>query len=257
MGLWLMIIDDILTDLEMLVGNRYETIVIYSAMWPLIRLANMPGPELATDLCSSIMEKFSGRTLLMPTFTSGFDKQGICDLDSLPSQTSALSETFRRYLGVRRTRSAFFSFAVHGPKAKELVSLKPKEAWGEGSLYEWLYNNHAAIVTLGLHPTHCSYTHYAEWLKHQDIPYRFDKIFSGTLIHERVAFSHTESLFVRQRTPEPINDFTGLLPAYLAGGMKVCQSHGYPLSCMDARSKIDTVVAALNNNPLDLISNHL
>lgn len=250
-----MILNDILSDLERLVGDRRETLVFYSALWPLLRLANMPGPELTSDFCARIQDRFPGRTLLMPTFTSGFDTHGICDLDSLPSRTGALSEFFRGCQGVRRTRSAFFSFAVHGPNATELISLNPKEAWGEGSLYEWLHIHDAAILTLGLHPTHCSYTHYAEWLKRQHIPYRFNKTFSGTLIHEQVALAHTETLFVRQHNPEPVNDFTWLLPAYLAGGMQVSQPHGYPLSCISAQAKIDTVITGLNENPLALISN--
>lgn len=250
-----MIIEDILSDLEKLVGDRQETLVIYSAIWPLLRLANMPGHELATDLCARIMDKFAGRTLLMPTFTSGFNAQGICDLDSLPSQTGVLSETFRECSGVQRTRSAFFSFAVFGPNATALASLNPKEAWGAGSLYEWLYIHDAAILTLGLHPTHCSYTHYAEWLERQHITYRFNKSFSGTILHEQVAITHTETLFVRQHAPTPVNDFTWLLPAYLAAGMQVSQPHGYPLSCISAQAKINTVITFLNKDPLALISN--
>lgn len=250
-----MILDDILSDLEKQVGDQHDTLVIYSALWPLLRLANMPGPELTSDLCARILDKFSGRTLLMPTFTSGFDTQGICDLDSLPSQTGALSEFFRGYPGVRRTRSAFFSFASYGTDTSELVTLDPKEAWGEGSLYEWLHVHNAAILTLGLHPTHCSYTHYAEWQTRQRIPYRFNKTFSGTLIHEQVAFAHSETLFVRQHNPNPINDFTWLLPDYLDAGMQISKPHGFVISCMSAQAKMNTVIAALNKNPLALISN--
>jgi aminoglycoside N3'-acetyltransferase len=201
------------------------------------------------------MNKFSGRTLLMPTFTSGFNAKGFCDLDVFPSQTGALSETFRSHYGVKRTRSAFFSFAVHGPKASELTSLNPQEAWGAGSLYEWLYNYDVAIVTMGLHPTHCSHTHYAEWINRQHIPYRFNKTFSGMITHEGATIAHTETLFVRQKDPEPINDFTWLLPTYLAAGMQVSNSHGYQISCMRTKTKIDTILALLNKDSLALISN--
>jgi len=250
-----MIVDDIVAELEKLVGDQQENIVIYSALWPLLRMVNMPGQKLAADLCGCIMKKFAGRTLLMPTFTSGFDKEGVCDLDLLPSQTGALSENFRVCRGVQRTRSAFFSFAVYGPDAAKLISLKPKDAWGSGSLYEWLYNHDAAILTLGLHPTHCSYTHYGEWLKRDKIPYRFNKIFSGTLICDQVSMFATETLFVRQRDPEPINDFTHLLPEYLASGMQLSKPHEYPVSCISAKAKIDVVSTAISKNKLALISN--
>lgn len=250
-----MILNDIVSDLEKLVGDRYETVVVYSALWPLLRLANLPGPMLSSELCARIQDKCSGRTLLMPAFTPGFDTQGICDLDSLPSQTGVLSESFRRSHGVRRTRSAFFSFAVSGPNATTLVSLDPKEVWGIGSLYEWLHTHDAAILTMGLHPTHCSFTHYAEWLTRQHIPYRFNKTFSGTLLHEQGTKAHSETLFVRYRDPEPINDFTWLLPAYLNGGMQVRQPHGFAISCMSARDKMNVVMTALSQDPLALIRN--
>ena len=250
-----MIIEDILIELEKMVGDQQKNIVIYSALWPLLRLSNIPAQELVAELCDRMMTRFSGRNLLMPTFTSGFNKEGVCDLDLLPSQTGALSEHFRGCRGVQRTRSAFFSFAVHGPDAKTLISLKPEEAWGSGSLYEWLYNHDAAIVTLGLHPTHCSYTHYGEWLNREQIPYRFNKKFSGTLICQQVSKLETETLFVRQRDPEPINDFTHLLPTYLTSGMLVSKPHQYPVSCINAKAKIGVVSSAMNKNPLALISN--
>lgn len=250
-----MIIEDILNELEKIVDDQQENIVIYSALWPLLRLSNIPAQELVTELCVRLMTRFSGRTLLMPTFTSGFNKEGICDLDILPSQTGAISEYFRGCCGVQRTRSAFFSFAVHGPNATTLISLKPEEAWGSGSVYEWLHHHDAAIVTLGLHPTHCSYTHYGEWLNREQISYRFNKKFSGTLICKQVSKLETETLFVRQRDPEPINDFTHLLPAYLAGGMQVSKPHQYPISCINAKAKMDVVSSAINKNSLALISN--
>lgn len=250
-----MIIDDIVVELEKIVGNRQENIVIYSAVWPLFRLANMPAQELVSDLCTKVRSRFSECTILMPTFTSGFNKDGVCDLDITPSQTGALSEYFRGCPGVQRTYSAFFSFAVYGPNAETLISLRPDEAWGSGSLYEWLYNQDASIVTLGLHPTHCSHMHYGEWLNRKKIPYRFNKTFSGTLIYDEVSRQHTETLFVRKRDPEPVNDFTRLLPGFLASGMQLAKIHEFPISCIGAKAKIDVVSSALSKNPLALISN--
>ena len=108
---------------------------------------------------------------------------------------------------------------------------------------------------MGLHPTHCSYTHYAEWLHRQHIPYRFNKTFSGTLLHEQASLAYSETLYVRQHSPEPINDFTWLLPIYLEAGMQVSRPHGFVLSCMSACAKMSAVITALNENPLALIHN--
>lgn len=250
-----MIIEDVVDELEKIVGNNQENIVIYSALWPLLRLANVPAQQLVPELCKKVMSRFSGRTILMPTFTSGFDKDGVCNLDIATSQTGALSEYFRCCPSVQRTYSAFFSFAVYGPNAEKVISLRPVEAWGSGSLYEWIYNQDAAIVTLGLHPTHCSYTHYGEWLNRKKISYRFNKTFSGTLIYDEITRQHTETLFVRKRDTEPVNDFTHLLPAYIARGMRVVNPHKFPISCISAKAKIDVVNSVLSKNSLALISN--
>ena len=108
---------------------------------------------------------------------------------------------------------------------------------------------------MGLHPTHCSYTHYGEWLNREQIPYRFNKTFSGTLICRQVSTLETETLFVRQRDPDPINDFTYLLPQYITSGMLISKPHQYPISCINAQSKIRVVSAEIHQNPLALISN--
>lgn len=249
-----MIIENIVEAVARLVGDKKKSIVIYSAIWPLLRLINTSSKNVVTDLCSLILSRFSGRTILMPTFTSGFDQFGLCNIDIAPSQTGALSECFRCLPDVRRTHSAYFSFAVHGPSTETLVALRPNEAWGCGSLYEWLYNQDAAIVTLGLHPTHCSYTHYGEWLNRRVITYRHNKTFSGTLINRGVPSPHTETLFVRNLDPEPINDFTHLLTKFIANGMRVGKPNCYPISCIGAKSKIDVVSSALRENPLALIT---
>jgi aminoglycoside N3'-acetyltransferase len=73
--------------------------------------------------------------------------------------TGVISESFRQRPDARRSRSAFFSFAMTGPDRDDLVALMPREAWGEGSLYHWMLAADTQIVTIGIHPTHCSFSH--------------------------------------------------------------------------------------------------
>jgi aminoglycoside N3'-acetyltransferase len=237
-----------------IIGDKDQPIVVYSALWPLERAYKTAAGDLCRLLSELLLELAGERNLLFPTFTSGFTG-GVCDLDREPSQTGALSEHFRLLPDVRRTVCAFFSFAVHGKDSAELAALRPREAWGEGSLYEWLYQQNARIITLGVHPTHCSFTHYAEWLMRSKIHYRHAKAFSGTIRHEGNTFPLEETLLVRQESPEPINDFTWLLEAYHKHGMMHIAAEGVSFSGIDARTKIDLVTAIVDQDPLALLKN--
>jgi aminoglycoside N3'-acetyltransferase len=250
-----MIIESILTDLERVIGDRRENIVFYTAIWPLLRISGKSPQILIRELCANFIERFPGSTLLMPTFTPGLDNNGICNLDKSPSCSGVLSEYFRNYPGVQRTRSAFFSFAVHGPNSEKIMSLRPQEAWGHGSLYEWIFEQDASIVTLGLHPTHSSYGHYGEWLNKKHITYRQDKTFAGTLISNNEELAYSETLFIRRRKPEPVNNFTGLLQGYIEAGMRISSPSGFTISCISSRKKIEVVNNAINQDPLALIAN--
>ncbi len=245
-----------MTDLEALfvpalrdlLGEDDRPIVVYSAVWPIARATGLGGQEVCQGLLAALRRAAGARTLLMPAFTKGF-VDGICDLDREPSRTGALTEYFRRQEGTRRTVSAFFSFSVAGPEAGTAVALRPKEAWGEGSLYAWFYARDAHIVTIGLHPTHCSYTHYAEWLARDVITYRYAKSFRGEVVHEGRRFAHEETLFVRDLDRDVNNDFTGLLPLYREHGLRQAAPAGVGISAMSARRKIDAIVPLLIKNP--------
>ena len=167
---------------EMLKDDE-RPVAVFSALWPLIRATRLPGPEVCDALFDIISTLTCNRTLLMPAFPPVLTN-GICNLDTAPSTTGELSEKLRTQPDSRRTVCAFFSFAIRGPHADEIVSLAPLEAWGKGSLYHWMYDQNIHIVTIGVHPTHCSFSHFAEWLAREKIPYRYPKKFSIEFIHE-------------------------------------------------------------------------
>ncbi len=237
-----------------LVAGDDRPVAVFSALWPLARATRRPVETLCDEVCRVLLDLGESRTLLMPAFAGGFN-DGVCNLDEAPSQTGALTEHFRLRPGVRRSVCAFFSFAVTGPDAEEVVSLRPAQAWGTGSLYEWMYDRDVHIVTVGLHPTHCSYTHYAEWLARERIPYRYEKTFSGEVVHEGRRFPLEQTLLVRNLDPPAHNDFTWLLDTYLENGMRTSVIDGVTLSDIGARAKIDAILQCLERDPLALLEN--
>ena len=232
-----------------------RSLTVFSASWPLARALRLPPDRIARTLCDALVETFSTSTILMPTFTHGFDARGLCDLDRLPSTTGVISETFRLRADARRTRSAFFSFAIVGPEQGNLVALTPREAWGEGSLYHWMLAANTRIVTIGVHPTHCSFSHLAEWLHRDQVRYRFNKTFRGRLCHEQREYDWEETLFVRQLDPSPVNDFTWLLPHFLDAGMRLDTIAGVTLSSIDAANKMVVLNRMMAKDPYAMIKN--
>ena len=238
-----------------MIGDGPRPVVVYAALWPLAHALKLP-PHQLTDMVLDMLDEVvgSGRTLAMPTFTAGY-QDGLCDLDAAPSTTGVLSEAFRRRPGVRRTVSAFFPFAVRGGDADTLVGLRPVDAWGDGSAYDWMERRDAVFLMLGCHPTHCSYLHRMEWLLADRIPYRFPKAIAGRVRHEGRAFDLTETLFVRSRSPDAINDFTVLEAPLQAGGMRTERLNGMAVSAMGAQAMRAVTERHLSADPLLVLKN--
>jgi hypothetical protein len=230
-------------------------IAVYAASWSLARAFRQPPDRIAAEICDAIVRTFPSSTILMPTFTRGFDANGLCDLDAEHSTSGIISETFRRRPEARRSRSAFFSFGVIGPERDDVVALAPREAWGDGSLYHWLLQADARIVTIGIHPTHCSFSHLVEWRHRERISYRFNKLFRGRLRIEGQETPWEEILFVRRRDPLAINDFTWLLPHFLEAGMRQDTIDGVTVSSIGAKAKMVVMDRMMVLDPLSMLKN--
>lgn len=245
--------------IKSIIQNIFESgdkaYVIYSAMWPLSLATHLPTEQISNLLLQELVYQLKpNQTLLMPTFTHGF-VDGCCNLDTEKSTTGILSESFRNLKETKRTCSAFFSFGVLGADADSLIKLRPEHAWGEGSLYEWMHYNDAQIVTFGTHPTHCSFTHRAEWLSKDIVSYRMEKSFSGKIIKDDVQSDLTETLYVRQYNPTPKNDWTWLETEFMQSGMKVYSCNGVKVTSMSAKKKMEIILPHIKKNPLCLLKN--
>lgn len=235
-------------------AKNSSSVVIYSSAFPIARSLSKTLNAVADEFTDELLRSLNDKIILMPTFTSGYDPNNFLSLDNVKSNTGVISENFRRKAGVR-TLSAFFSFAASGPGAEKLLDLRPKEAWGSGSLYEWIYNQNALIITVGLHPTHCSFTHYAENLVEEKVFYRRKKLFKGIVESRNEFINLEETLFIRDTSPAAKNDFTWLAETYRNSGQILETIDGVLISGINAKSKIDAVLPILEANPTALISN--
>lgn len=242
--------------IDALVPPSDAPVVVHAALWPLAVAARSDPSAVADAFIDALDERVvgRGRTLLMPTETAGY-VDGRCDLDREPSITGALSERFRGRPGVRRTRSAFFSFAVAGPQAAELCALRPADALGCGSTYAWLQSRDARFVLLGCTSTTISYLHRGEWLARATLPYRTCKTVTGTIRVEGHDEPLTETLHVRSREPEARNDFTVLHPHFERAGLMRTSFFGVTLYAIDAQRALAVLLERLRDDPLFVLAN--
>lgn len=240
---------------ELLADNPRGPVVVYSALWPFFRALDLPKTELPQTLLQIVLDAAGReRSVLMPAFTAGY-KGGVCDLDQEPVSTGILSDLFRRSPGCGRNLSAFFSFGIVGPQAEEFGRLRPEYAWGDGSSYDWMENNNASFLMLGVDPTHCSYLHRMEWLAKDALPYRFVKEFSGTVVLQGKKHAVTEKLFVRNLNPEAVNDFTVIGDALRKGGLKSAALNGITVAHMAARDMKAAFLPLILRDPLIVVKN--
>jgi aminoglycoside N3'-acetyltransferase len=241
-------------QLENLVGNDDAPLVIYSSLWPIIRVMGRHDTTVVEEILQIIIKIAAGRDLLMPSFADGYC-EGVCNLDEATSSTGVLAEHFRRREDTVRTLSAYFSFNVLGAAQDELRGLMPLDAWGEGSVYSWMEKRNVRFIMLGTHPTHCSYLHRLEWLIRHQLPYRYRKRFAGTLIRQGERIQCEETLYVRRLNPPVENDFTVLLPLLRKVGMLERTLNGISLAAYNACVVRDAILPLLQNDSLLFVSN--
>jgi aminoglycoside N3'-acetyltransferase len=227
-------------------------VVAYSAVWSLAAAWKEDRRQLVGAIYEELLEAVGpGRTLIMPTYTGGF-KDGVIDLDSSPGLTGVLNEAVRKTPGSKRTASAFFSFTARGPQAEELAALRPRDAWGEGSLFEWIEQQNAHILLLGVPLPMCSFLHRVEW--NACVPYRYGKNFAGTMIRDGKREPLEERLFVRSLDPLVENIWPGA-EAVLGERLRRRTLGRGEVSVIGAKPLVDTLLTVLRRDPFAFVKN--
>ncbi|MDD4975383.1 MAG: AAC(3) family N-acetyltransferase [Bacteriovorax sp.] len=247
-------LNEVAIAVEALIGHDNRPVVAFSSAWPFLNELEQKNAAGVEQLLDVILEVVGKRNFLMPTFTKGFT-DGISNLDTESSTTGVISECFRKRPGVRRSLSAFFSFAIIGPASEDVFNLRSEHAWGKNSVYEWMENNDACFLMLGTHPTHCSYLHRLELLAKERINYRFDKTFSGKIIREGSSFDIQETLYVRKLDPPVVNDFTVLLPHLYEAGMQKITINGVSLASYHTKDLLKTILPIMLEDPFFTVKN--
>jgi aminopeptidase-like protein/aminoglycoside N3'-acetyltransferase len=118
-------------------------------------------------------------TLVVPAFSYSFCNGEAFDLENSPSQAGAFSEFVRRDKRAMRSADPIFSVCAIGPKAKELTANLNKECFGKDSVWDRLMRLDAVVLNIGIE-VGSTFIHYVE--RRLNVPYRYNKLFSGDII---------------------------------------------------------------------------
>lgn len=118
-------------------------------------------------------------TIVMPTFSYSFEKDGIFDVENTKSTVGTLTEFFRKQKNVGRTSHPNHSIAVWGRMEKEFLDAD-NDTFGTNSVFARLHNIKGKIVFLGASFQSCTFIHYIEQMHH--VPYRIFVKMKGKVI---------------------------------------------------------------------------
>lgn len=174
-------------------------IYITSNLAPLVYKETAAGGKFDTAVfIKSIKDAFNkDNTVIIPTFNFDFCKGATFDYKKSPSQVGILGDYALKDTDFKRTKHPIYSFAIYGKDQEILTSLDYKDAFGDESVFSYMYHGNAFQIGIGIN----TYTanHFVEEHFFSDtINYRFVKNFSAGYIDENGNQSHREySMFVR------------------------------------------------------------
>ncbi len=137
---------------------------------------------------------------LTPTFTYSFCRNEIYDPDVSPSTVGAFGEWLRKEPGIVRSLDPLFSHCGAGPDLVRLFANLPNTSFGADSLYERLSRAKAKVCNIGLSLDWVTARYHADWKA--QIPYRYEKLFSGQIRQGETLTPASWLYFVRVNIPE-------------------------------------------------------
>lgn len=172
---------DILLSLHEIQADDAETLFIHTDV-----MFGKPAPQLKRkeylDNLYNVLLEMGVKTLIFPAFSYSFCNNEDYDVRNSRTSMGALIEYIRKQRGVYRTLDPLLSFLVVGEE-KELFAYNiGHNALGRGSGFDLLHKmDNIKFLFFGADfSEYFTYIHHIE--KILEVPYRYDQLFSGTII---------------------------------------------------------------------------
>ena len=143
------------------------------------------------------------------------------------------------------------SILALGPDANYLEQLRPQDAWGDNSIYEWMEKTDAHLVSIGEPWDACSLKHRSEWLS--KVSYRYLKEFEGEMIRNGKREPLKERLFVRSLDPLVQNNWSKVSELFKTVGMRSIPLGAAQLAHMNSKALIKVMLERLHEDPFAFV----
>ena len=193
-------------------------------------------------------------TLVVPTYTFSFCRLERFDPAATPtaggpwSPAADLLEAVRALPGAIRSLDPIHSAAAVGPAAARLLHDLPPTCFGPGSLQHRLRREGARLCALGLDLGEATMVHHAEAMA--EVPFRYRKLFTGTVVHNGIARRSGWVYEVRVQAPNFELEPSAVIEDALAAGVIRQTAVGCGVvQAAGAQAFYDHVFQALERNP--------
>lgn len=205
------------------------------------------------DFNKHILDYFHEGTVIVPTYTYSATKGEIYDPKITPSAIGEFSEKFRLMKGGIRSLHPIFSVSCFGKNAKYFSNSTITDSFGEGTLFEKLYNNNVKILGLGCPlDRFLTFIHYVE--QAAKVNYRYFKNFEFCIQDEFIQKKGHIKYFVRDLELESELDLTPFENIACEQKRMVRQSFGRFYSrLISAKDCYDLALSLLRDDPYSLI----
>lgn len=231
---------DYVDALKKIVMEPCEILFIHTSMNFGIPNRFLKRRELMEAMYAGIKE-LGIKTLIFPTFTFSFCNNEDYDVMNSKCKMGMLNEYVRKLPEAKRSMDPLLSVCVIGENMKLAVAPK-RFSIGKDSIFDKLHHSsNVQFLFLGMPFGDCfTYMHYVEQCC--DVPYRYNRIFSGNVINEEGEKKTVEyELYVRYKGVVPIVP-GDLEQDFLENGiMKKCILGDGIVSCISEKEAFDNI----------------
>lgn len=135
-------------------------------------------------------------TLVMPAFTSTFTDGKLFDRFETPTEMGVLADYFLKQPNAEVSPHPYHRFIASGPQAKTITRWHGPASLGTDTPFERLLDCGAKAMMISVDWDTFTFFHHFERLA--NVPYRYTKTFSGSVLSRGIPQVETWELYVRQ-----------------------------------------------------------
>ncbi|MCK9612635.1 MAG: AAC(3) family N-acetyltransferase [Bacteroidales bacterium] len=194
-----------------------------------------------------LKEKVCTGTLLIPAFTDKPETDKVFDIRKAKPLTGALSESVFKRNDFKRTSDPFHSFFVWGKHQEDIIKIRNKSTFGEGSVFAFLHSNNAKMLMIDVDMQHSfTFAHYVE--ECEQVFYRHYKKYNIRCLQENGGIREEEFLFFEKKAGVS-NTLNNLEQHFIEG--KITQTfliNSIPFLLTDLGKAFDYIQMEIKNN---------